>query len=209
MKALSLAVLLSFGLLNAGAAVKIHRSFRPVPLNGGGGTQYVVPGYNLDRGRKPGFVKTPEETPQPLKKMVGKVISVVDGDTIGLRPGGGQLYQIDLDRIDAPESDQPHGETSKRFLSDLLLNKSVEIQYRGKSTHNKVTGIVYVKTPKGMVDANLTMVRNGMAWHLPDDQTPAYVTGAESARKEKRGLWADANPIDPADWREGKGRPQK
>ena len=209
MKNLGLALLLCLGTLGAGAAVRIHRSFRPVPLNGGGGTQYVVPGVNIDRGRKPGFVKTPAEKPEPLKKLVGRVISVADGDTIGVRPGGGQLYHVELDRIDAPESDQPHGETSKRFLSDLLLNKSVEVQYRGKSTHNKVKGVVFVKTEKGMVDANLTMVRNGMAWHDPEDQTPAYMNGAAAAQKEKRGLWSEPNPIDPADWRDGKGKPAK
>lgn len=208
MRNLVLALVLSLGVLGA-EALTIHRSFKPTNLNAGGGAGAVVPGYDINRGRKPGFVETPKEKPEPLRKLVGRCVSVPDGDTIGVRPNGGQLYQVELLRIDAPEADQPHGETSKRFLSDLLLNKSVEVQYRGKPVHNKISGVVYVKTPKGMVDANLTMVRNGMAWHDASDQTPAYMNGAAAAQKEKRGLWSEPNPTDPADWREGKGRPKK
>lgn len=57
-------------------------------------------------------------------------------------------------------------------------------------------------------DANAAMVRAGMAWaytrYLTDPQIPAMEI---VARRERIGLWADADPVPPWIWRQcgGKG----
>ncbi len=51
-------------------------------------------------------------------------------------------------------------------------------------------------------DANAEMVRTGMAWaftkYLTDPQIKAI---EDEARAERRGLWADREPVAPWEWR--------
>lgn len=49
------------------------------------------------------------------------------------------------------------------------------------------------------------MVQEGMAWHYKQYSKDEALAKAETEAKEKkRGLWADANPIPPWDFRRGK-----
>jgi micrococcal nuclease len=56
------------------------------------------------------------------------------------------------------------------------------------------------------LDVNLELVRRGLAWwyrqYSPKDKELA--PAEEEARKAKRGLWADAKPIPPWEWRKGR-----
>jgi len=58
------------------------------------------------------------------------------------------------------------------------------------------------------VDANAEQVRRGWAWvfirYAPKD-SPLYRLEAE-ARADKRGLWADDEPVPPWGWRRGTGK---
>ena len=46
------------------------------------------------------------------------------------------------------------------------------------------------------------MLRGGYAWHYKRyDSTPAFAAAELEARKERRGLWVDSNPINPEDFR--------
>lgn len=59
-------------------------------------------------------------------------------------------------------------------------------------------------------DINLEQVQRGMAWSYryrawevrPEEPTPEEQAEAQ-ARKEKRGLWADASPMPPWEFRQG------
>ena len=57
-------------------------------------------------------------------------------------------------------------------------------------------------------DINLEQVKAGMAWHYKDyerEQSPAereiYARAEDEARKARRGLWIDANPVEPSEFR--------
>ena len=59
-------------------------------------------------------------------------------------------------------------------------------------------------------DINLERIRDGLAWHYKyyqNEQTTKdrelYSEAELVARKSKRGLWRDPNPIPPWDWRRG------
>lgn len=58
----------------------------------------------------------------------------------------------------------------------------------------------------GDTDVNLELFRRGLAWwyrhYAPKDKELARAE--EEARKAKRGLWADAKPIPPWEWRNGR-----
>ena len=60
-------------------------------------------------------------------------------------------------------------------------------------------------------DANLEQVEAGMAWHYKKyqrEQTPAdrveYSDAELEARRHKLGLWHDANPLPPWEYRQAK-----
>ena len=141
----------------------------------------------------------------------GTVTRVSDGDTIWVEgtviwangqpstPGAVPLkYKVRLDRIDAPESDQPFGEASKRHLKSIIAGRRVAVQYEREDKYGRLLGIVFLEGE----DINLRMVKDGCAWHYRHfDDTPAYAAAEREARSAKRGLWADANAEPPHDFR--------
>lgn len=182
-------------------ALTLHRSFRPTAVGTGGGTSVVVPAFTRPTGSQ--FQPPPSQTPAK-KLLIGTVTQVIDGDTIWVTPKGGAKTKVQLIRIDAPELDQPYGPEAKTFLSGLVLNKKVEVQYVKKDRTGCVGGVVFLHHEKGMVDVNLTLVLNGCAWHNGEtDATPAYVNGFAKAREAKIGLWAGKDPVPPAQWVKG------
>ena len=58
--------------------------------------------------------------------IIGKVISVSDGDTITVLENRTQ-YKIRLYGIDAPEGGQDFGNRAKKFVSDLVFGKQVRV----------------------------------------------------------------------------------
>lgn len=113
-------------------------------------------------------------------------------------------WKIRLMGIDAPEKKMPFGQKSKEHLSDLVYNKQVSVEYSKRDQYGRTVGKIMVDG----VDANLEQVRAGMAWHYKQyqmEQSPeervSYSDGEEQARAGRMGLWVDAEPTPPWDWR--------
>src|SRR5436190_2222778 len=51
--------------------------------------------------------------PSTTKSFTAKVIRILDGDTIEIRPSESSILKIRLQGIDAPESSQPFGDTAR------------------------------------------------------------------------------------------------
>lgn len=138
---------------------------------------------------------------QPLP---GRVLRVVDGDTLMLDVQGGQ-HRISLAGIDAPESNQPWGASATGHLHRTLTGRFVVVELRDDTS---VGGIVY----KGR-DVALDMLSLGLAWSTVADQrrggpggappTHPYTLAEQAARDAARGLWQDPLPIPPWLWRHG------
>ena len=65
-------------------------------------------------------------------------------------------------------------------------------------------------------DINLEQVRAGMAWHYQEyerEQAPAdrelYAKAEDEARTARRGLWRDADPIEPSAFRKVEKRERR
>ncbi len=56
------------------------------------------------------------------QEISGKVTRVSDGDTVWVSTGHGR-HKVRLNRIDAPESDQPYGKESAAHLKSLIGGK--------------------------------------------------------------------------------------
>jgi endonuclease YncB( thermonuclease family) len=145
-------------------------------------------------------------TAQP-QTITGKVVGVSDGDTITVLDGQKRQHKVRLNGIDAPESSQDFGSRAKQSLSDLVFGKTVTITSRKKDKYGRTLGTV---TLDGK-DINEEQINRGMAWfyrayqaELPANVAAVYGLAETRARQEKRGLWADAVPTPPWDFRRGK-----
>lgn len=137
----------------------------------------------------------------------GKVVAVKDGDTIVVLDEAKTQHTIRLAGIDAPEKKQAFGQRSKESLSDLLFGKPVSVETSKRDKYQREIGKVLVAG----LDANLEQIKRGMAWHykayereqLSEDRN-AYAVAEVAARTERTGLWSDAYPIPPWDYRHPK-----
>ena len=139
--------------------------------------------------------------------LIGRVVKVSDGDTITVLDSSKTQHKIRLQGIDAPEKKQAFGNASRKFLAGLVANREVRVAWSKRDRYQRILGTVFVEGK----DANLEMLKAGMAWHYKKyDSTPTYAQAESAARAAKRGLWQEKNPIEPEAFRkakrEGKGK---
>ena len=144
--------------------------------------------------------------------LSGRVVRVTDGDTIVVLDASNTQHKIRLQGIDAPERGQTFGTKSKEHLSDLVAGKTVAVDYSKRDRYQRIVGKVLLDGK----DMNLVQVQDGMAWHYKkykDEQTTddriAYSDAELDARRHKRGLWVDGNPIPPWEYRKAKRQQMK
>ncbi|HCC4357580.1 TPA: thermonuclease family protein [Escherichia coli] len=132
------------------------------------------------------------------QEIQGKVIRVLDGDTIEVLQDK-KPVRIRLANIDAPEKKQAFGRWSANQLKALLAAQPVTVTYTQTDRYGRIIGRVF--TTNG-TDASRFMVQSGAAWvyerYNVDESLPAL---QREAQEQKRGLWADANPVPPWEWR--------
>jgi len=68
--------------------------------------------------------------PQALLAAViyGRVVGVIDGDTVKVLDATQQLHTVRLMGIDAPEKAQPYGQRSKQSLSEMVYQHNVRVE---------------------------------------------------------------------------------
>jgi endonuclease YncB( thermonuclease family) len=132
----------------------------------------------------------------------GAVLRVVDGDSL-IVSFKKQKIRVRLKEIDAPEVKQPFGKHSRQSLTELCERKTARVSWTEKDRNGRTLGRVWC----GGIDANAEQVRRGMAWvfdRYVNDRTLYPLQDA--ARMERLGLWSDAAPIPPWEWRQAKGK---
>ena len=136
--------------------------------------------------------------------LTGRVVRVADGDTVTILDANNTQHRVRLQGIDAPESHQAFGTQSKQSLSQLIFDKDVTVEYNKTDRYGRLVGKIILNG----LDIDLEQVKAGMAWHYKDyedEQTPAdrelYARAEDEARSARRGLWVDANPIEPSEYR--------
>jgi micrococcal nuclease len=157
------------------------------------------------------IVTASEEQPEIPEQDVradwlkGKVVHIVDGDTLDLlmdEEDSPKKIRIRLQGIDAPESGQPWGTRATQALSELVSGEVVEVLSIGEDRDKRLLGRIYIGEEDQRIDVNLALVAQGLAWHYKYYSDDEDLSEAElAARRERRGLWSDPNPIPPWDWR--------
>ena len=132
--------------------------------------------------------------------LTGNVESVTDGDTIKVRSTNG-INTIRLYGIDAPEKDQPFGNSVTTFLKEKIENKHVSVEYSSKDRYGRIIGKVYCN---GTYINNL-IIKTGGAWHYKQYSKDKDLSDSELyAKKNQLGIWKDQSSIAPWEWRKGK-----
>jgi endonuclease YncB( thermonuclease family) len=138
------------------------------------------------------------------RTIEGRIVGVSDGDTITMLDAEHRQHKIRLDGIDAPESGQPFGRASKQHLADLLANREGVAECSKTDRYRREVCRVLV----GGIDVGLEQIRAGLAWffrryarELSPDRRQQYADTEAQAQAGRRGLWADAAPVAPWDWR--------
>ncbi|MCA9012980.1 MAG: thermonuclease family protein [Planctomycetaceae bacterium] len=137
---------------------------------------------------------TPEsvtEAPATSGEITGKVIHILDDDTIYILTAEKTTIRIRMNGIDGPEKRQTFGNTANEFLSESIGGFDVRVVTHGKDRYGRVIGDVYSledadRLPR-LTSENVSMVVNGLAWHYvkyaPDNKELA---GAEKWAREQR-----------------------
>ncbi|AFK64124.1 hypothetical protein TKWG_22400 [Advenella kashmirensis WT001] len=135
--------------------------------------------------------------------LEGWVVGVSDGDTLTILDQARQQHKIRMAQIDAPESGMPYGRAAKKFLSDAVYRRTVMVQAGERDRYGRVLGTVYLDQK----NINMQMVANGYAWAYRNYVTDtAYCEAEDLARRLRRGLWAEKEPVPPWQWRRLKQR---
>jgi micrococcal nuclease len=133
-----------------------------------------------------------------------RVVGVKDGDTFELLRGS-QTIIVRLHGIDTPEMKQAYGQRAKQFASDLAFGKNVRLIEHNKDRYGRTVGTIILPDGRNL---NEELVREGYAWHYTAYSKDKNLANLEAdARRFKRGLWQDPNPIAPWDFRKQKPAP--
>ena len=138
--------------------------------------------------------------PARAEDLQGRVVRVIDGDTLELLTAENQPVRIRLAEIDAPERRQPYGSRAKQALSALAFDKAATVTVTGHDRYGRTVGRVYA----GAVDVNAELVREGAAWvYRQYSHDPALPALEEEARDAHRGLWSlpTSETMPPWEWR--------
>jgi len=153
--------------------------------------------------------------------ITGRVVGVADGDTITVLDADKRQHRIRVAGIDAPERGQPSGFRSKDSLGALVHEQPVLIEWDKRDRFGRIVGKVWAAPADSpcrgepacpmTLDAGLEQIKLGRAWWFrkyADEQTAddrcTYAEAEAEARAAHRGLWLDADPVAPWDWRASK-----
>lgn len=141
----------------------------------------------------------------PTAALLCLVVGISDGDTLTARcgePGAYEQVKVRLSAIDAPEKAQPFGQRSRQHLADLCFQVEARITPKTKDRYGRTVADVECRGQ----DAGTAQVKAGLAWYYV-----RYGKGYEQlaqveadARARKAGLWLDAHPTPPWEWRANK-----
>lgn len=146
--------------------------------------------------------------------LIGKVVSVHDGDKITMLGANHKQHKIRLAGIVAPDLKQAYGTRSKQHLNQLVHGKDVRAACPEIDRCGRKICKVWVRPAScpqcgETLDVSYAQISAGLAWWdraYAQEQSPEdrgrYESEEDEARLRKRGLWADANPVSPWGWRD-------
>jgi len=137
---------------------------------------------------------------EPGQSFTGKVTSVIDGDTYEVDRPAGPVVKVRLWGVDAPEFDQPYGVKARDAAVRYIARKTVGVRVKDVGRYGRAVAQINIR------GGNLgqMLVQDGLAWHY-EEYAPNATQLARLERQARNaglGLWSQASPIPPWEWRD-------
>jgi micrococcal nuclease len=127
-----------------------------------------------------------------------KVVAITDGDTVGVIDAEKSYFKVRLHGIDSPEKKQAYHEKATQALSGKVFQKDVVLDERGKDRYGRVIAVLKLDGR----NINRELVEEGFAWQWDKyDKLGEFTEAHASAKEKKAGLWQDAVPVAPWEFR--------
>lgn len=131
---------------------------------------------------------------------VGKVVRVLDGDTLDVELFTGSVVRVRLAGVDAPEKKQPFGKEAAEYTRQFTCTGQVGVYNVEQDRYGRLIAFVFVEDKC----LNASLLQGGYAWHYRAYSKSSSLDQLQNfAADEKIGLWSEQNPIAPWDWRDG------
>lgn len=130
----------------------------------------------------------------------GKVVRIVDGDTVEVLRGK-EKVKVRVYGVDTPERRQPFGKRATQATASLVGNKRVEVEVMDVDRYGRT--VARLHGPHGELSEEL--VRAGMAWvytkYCKVQACARWAQVEAEARAVGIGLWSDPSAVPPWEWR--------
>ncbi len=133
------------------------------------------------------------------------VYGVVDGDSLLARSNKdikSPKIKIRLWGIDSPEWNQHFSKESKIFMKKMIQGRYVKIESKGYDKYDRLLAVIYLDNSKTL---NLLSIENGYAWvhkyYCDEKICNKWLLAEDNAKKNRKGLWQDDNPVAPWIWK--------
>jgi len=160
----------------------------------------VLPGCGEGNGGPGRGRATAQSAGKVREAYSAEVVAITDGDTLRVLHEGKE-QRVRLHGVDCPEAKQAYGTRAKQLASSLAFGKVVEVQVHDTDKYGRT--VARIVLPDGR-DLAHELVRSGLAWwyrHFAQDEH-AIEALEQEARSARRGLWEEASPTAPWEFRE-------
>jgi len=127
------------------------------------------------------------------RTVTATCIKVVDGDTIVVKCDKRQMT-VDLAGIDAPELGQPWGKEVRSFVRDMVEGNQVTVEVIEAGETGGTARVLVAGQ-----DLSRLLAERGLAWATAGSGLEGLT---EKAKTAPCGLWLDAQPVPPWEFRE-------
>lgn len=131
----------------------------------------------------------------------GKITKVYDGETFWVKMENGDIDSVKLWGIDSPELKQQYGKAALKNL-ESHIHREISMEYKTRDKNNFMLAIVSYKTKNNEeIILNHMLIEQGYAWKNKFTDDKKLEKLQKQAEKNNAGLWRNADPTPPWEWR--------
>ena len=139
-----------------------------------------------------GIVVAQANFPKPEGQLVkATVVRVIDGDTFEVRIGQGSPVRVRVIGYDAPEKDEPFGDTATKFLKALLEGREVLLESDVQALDRYGRRLYHVWLPQTLLSELMLLSGLGRQMTIPPNVRHVdFLTKAQRLGREiGLGVW--------------------
>jgi micrococcal nuclease len=133
--------------------------------------------------------------------ITGIIDSVISGDTITILSKG-KTVQIRLFGIETPEKNQAFGQSARNFTGGKASKGEIHVQPMTQDHDGRTVAMVFING----INLNEQIISQGFGWVSRQSCKESFCADwlklEANAKASQKGLWADADPTPPWEYRQ-------